>query len=141
MATANFVLTSGSSGGTSSNNNNVTLNFISWTPYPQNSNVKTELVNRLGSKETIVQKLYTSSNPVQGTAIMFFLDGQPDDFEPKIKELNSVVGKDCKLKDNINDIQYDKLVITDLMIQPKKVGNGWLLICGFTQFLRTEEVN
>ena len=125
---------------TSKTSLNKSIEFISWTPYPQVTNKKTELVNRIGAKETIVQTLYESSTPTRGQAIAYLPNSNITAIRELQDTINAMVGVDCKLTDSINNGTYEKLVITDLNTQIKKVNSGssWLLICEFTQFLRVQ---
>jgi hypothetical protein len=125
---------------TSRTSSNKSIEFISWTPYPQVTNKKTELVNRIGAKETIVQTLFESSTPTRGQAIAYLPNSNITAIRELQDTINSMVGVDLKLTDSINNGTYEKLVITDLNTQIKKVNSdsSWLLICEFTQFLRVQ---
>lgn len=112
------------------------LGFISWSPYPQWTNKKTELVNRLGSEETITQVLYSSSMPIAGTAVAYIAGDTPTSIIDLNISVNKINGLECKLIDSINNITIENLVITDLVTRLKKVAGGWLLIAEFTQHIR-----
>jgi hypothetical protein len=130
----NFTLTRQSSKDKKEKKKINVLQFISWSPYPQLHNKKTELINRIGSNETIVQTLYESSTPSMGMST-YFATTYSDVLE-KATALSSFIGSQLQLKDNINNITYDNLVITDLSTTIKKVANGWLLIASFAQHIR-----
>lgn len=114
------------------------LEFISWSAYPQPIIKKTELINRIGSSETIIQTLFSSSSPTPASAVLFKVDSDIDNMRELEKFMAKMVGVDCKLTDSINTAEYKPLVITDLATKIKKVGGGWLLIAEFNQFLRVE---
>lgn len=113
-----------------------TSDFHSWSPYPQPTNKKTELINRLGAIETLTQQLYDSSVPITAMAINFFAGDNTANLLAAQTNINSMVGIACTLTDNINTLSFKNLVITDLTTRIKKVGGGWLLICEFTQHIR-----
>jgi hypothetical protein len=112
------------------------LGFISWSPYPQISNKKTEIVNRLGSEETITQLLFSSSMPIAGTAVNYLAGAAPKDIQAFNVLVNKINGLECKLVDSINNITIENLVVTDLVTRIKKVAGGWLLVAEFTQHIR-----
>lgn len=115
-----------------------TIGFISWSPYPQVKNKKTELINRIGSEETLTQTLYKSSSPIGGMATQFLANSNITDIRALQDTMNSMVGVECSLTDALNNGVYNRLVITDLTTRIKKAADGWLLICEFTQHLRKE---
>lgn len=111
-------------------------NFISWSPYPQVMNKKTELVNRIGSYSTIIQDLFHSSSPSSATTVFF--DATHATVVAAQEAITAAVGQEGTLVDNINSITYENVVIVDLATQIKKVQGGWLLICQFTQLVKKE---
>lgn len=118
---------------------NSSIDFISWSPYPQGTNKKTELINRIGSTETLIQTLYESSTPTRGVAISFLYNSNITAILALQATMNSTVGVECKLTDSINNATYNKLVITDLTNRIKKVNvSDWMLICEFTQMIRVK---
>ena len=125
---------------TGRNAKNKSIEFISWSPYPQVTNMKTELINRIGSTSTLVQTLYHSSSPTRGMAIAYLPNSNITAIWDLQKTINDMVGIDCKLTDGINNGMYEKVVITELTTTIKKVNadSSWLLICEFTQMLRMQ---
>lgn len=112
----------------------VSITFNSWSPYPQLLNKKLELINRIGSSETIVQSLYTSSIPTQAMSVSFF--ATIGEVQAANIAMNRLPGIELKLVDAINQITITKLVISDLVTKVKKVAGGWILISEFSQFIK-----
>jgi hypothetical protein len=129
---SNFTLTENTQRGVAQ----ATINFISWSPYPQIRNRKTELINRIGSTETITQTLYESSTPTGGMAVTYVNEVSPASIKALQATLNGMVGVESTLTDNLNTMSYEKLVITDLTTRIKKANMGWLLIAEFSQHIR-----